>query len=325
MGRVGIIGGGAWGTALATVTARTGAETLIWARETEVVTSINSKHENKIYLPNIRINATVKATEKLEACFKSDALFLVVPSQYLRGTIAQLKNLGLPEHIPLILCSKGIESDSLKLLSEVVESLLGNSLSILSGPSFASEVALGLPTSVTLASSDLDYAKRKIVPLLEHEAFKLHLSNDIIGTEIGGAVKNVIAIACGIAAGKRLGRNATAAIITQGLNEMALLCEAKGGDPKTLMQLCGVGDLILTCSSQNSRNMSLGYELGEGASIQDIMDRRNSVAEGVASSLSVTRLAESLGITLPLCNIVYSILHEEREIEEGVNALVAAS
>ena len=321
MKRIGVVGAGAWGTALAVTAARAGCDVTLWAREPEVVASINERGINEMFLPGIKLPDTVHAVNGLEAMLAQDALLMVAPAQYVGGTCKQLTSAGLDDSLPIVICSKGIEQDSLKLMSEVVAEYLPNPVAILSGPTFAIEVAKGLPGSVTLACSDPELG-RELARLVVHPKFSVHHSDDVIGPQICGAMKNVIAIACGIVEGKGLGESAKAALITEGLAEISQLCVAKGGKPETAMGLCGLGDLILTCNSHTSRNMSLGYALGQGETLDKILGERKSVAEGVASSNAVAGLAAQLGIRLRICGIVDRIVRGDVDSDRVVLALV---
>lgn len=321
MKRVGVVGAGAWGTALAITAARAGSEVTLWAREPEVVASINGRGENEMFLPGIKLPDTLHAVNDLEAMLAQDALLMVAPAQYVGSTCKGLASAGLDDSLPIVICSKGIEQDSLKLMSEVVAEHFPNPLAILSGPTFAIEVAKGLPASVTLACVDASLGQ-KIAQLVVHPRFSVHHSDDMIGPQICGAMKNVIAIACGIVEGKGLGESAKAALITEGLAEISQLCVAKGGKPETAMGLCGLGDLILTCNSHTSRNMSLGYALGQGKTLADILSERVSVAEGVASSNAVAGLAAQLGIRLRICGIVDRIIRGDADGDQMLLALV---
>ena len=321
MKRVGVVGAGAWGTALAITAARAGGEVTLWAREPEVVASINERGINEMFLPGIKLPDTLHAVNDLEGMLAQDALLMVAPAQYVGSTCEGLASAGLDDSLPIVICSKGIEQQSLKLMSEVVSEHFPNPLAILSGPTFAIEVAKGLPASVTLACEDAALG-RKLAQLVVHPKFGIHHSDDVIGPQICGAMKNVIAIACGIVEGKGLGESAKAALITEGLAEISQLCVAKGGKPETAMGLCGLGDLILTCNSHTSRNMSLGYALGQGKALEDILSERVSVAEGVASSNAVAGLAAQLGIRLRICGIVDRIVRGEVEGDQVIFALV---
>ena len=321
MKRVGVVGAGAWGTALAITAARAGNIVTLWALEPEVVASINGRQENEMFLPDIKLPDTVHAVNDLEAMLAQDALLMVAPAQYVGSTCEGLASAGLDDSLPIVICSKGIEQNSLKLMSEVVAEYFPNPLAILSGPTFAIEVAKGLPASVTLACGDVALGQN-LAQLVVHPKFSVHHSDDMIGPQICGAMKNVIAIACGIVEGKGLGESAKAALITEGLAEISQLCVAKGGKPETAMGLCGLGDLILTCNSHTSRNMSLGYALGQGKTLEDILSERVSVAEGVASSNAVAGLADQLGIRLRICGIVDRIMRGEVDGDQVVLALV---
>ena len=321
MKRVGVVGAGAWGTALAITAARAGSDVTLWAREPDVVASINGREENEMFLPGIKLPDTVHAVNDLEAMLAQDALLMVAPAQYVGSTCEGLASAGLDDSLPIVICSKGIEQDSLKLMSEVVAEHFPNPLAILSGPTFAIEVAKGLPASVTLACGDATLGQN-LAQLVVHPKFSVHHSDDIIGPQICGAMKNVIAIACGIIEGKGLGESAKAALITEGLAEISQLCVATGGKSETAMGLCGLGDLILTCNSHTSRNMSLGYALGQGKTLEAILSERVSVAEGVASSNAVAGLAAQLGIRLRICGIVDRIIRGEADGDQMPLALV---
>lgn len=320
--RIGIVGAGAWGTALALVARRAGRDTLIWAYEPEVVETINQAHENPLYLPGIPLDLAVRATSDLAAVGDADAVLLVTPAQRLRD-IARALRPHLAVKTPVVICAKGIEQHSGALLSEVAAAELPDaSLAVLSGPSFAGEVARGLPTAMTLASKDAGLGEC-LVQAIGSARFRPYLADDLVGAEIGGAVKNVIAIACGIVAGRKLGENARAALITRGLAEMARLGRAKGAHPETFMGLSGLGDLTLTCNGAQSRNFSLGVELGEGRGLADILSGRRSVAEGVTSAVSVVELAVRLSVEMPISAAVHAILHENASIDTTISALLA--
>jgi glycerol-3-phosphate dehydrogenase (NAD(P)+) len=321
--RLAIIGGGAWGTALAMVAARAGSGVSVWARNPEVVAAINSRHENPWFLPGIPLEHSITATTELaDAMADAGAALLVVPAQYLRGVLASLAPL-LPPSAPLLLCAKGIETESLMTMSELAgEFAPGSRLAVLSGPSFAAEVARGMPTAVTVAGRDAALG-RGFMAALGTERFRPYLSQDPIGAEIGGAVKNVMAIACGIVAGRQLGDNAQAALITRGLAEMVRLGLAKGADPETFRGLSGIGDLVLTCTAGQSRNHALGIALGRGESVAGALAaRQRSVVEGVDTAAAVTRLASRLGIEMPITAAVDGVLHHGVGIDAMIEALL---
>ncbi len=322
---VAVIGGGAWGTALAVALNRAGQNVTIWAREPYVVDAINSQHMNTTYLPGIALDPSIKATSDLASVMDRACIFLVTPSQFTRAVCQEMKQAGLPPKTPVVLCCKGVEEGTYKLMTEVVKEVLPhNKQAVLSGPTFANEVAQGLPTSITLAARGRSF-RDTLRLLIEQDNLKIFTSKDLIGAEIGGAVKNVIAIACGIAEGSGLGQNAKAALIVSGVQEMRHICRAKGGRMATLMKLCGIGDLVLTASSQSSRNFSLGYALGQGKPLSEIMQERVSIAEGVESSKSIVGLAKKHRIQVPISEAVYRIVHGKEDIKATIEALIRKS
>ncbi len=319
---IGIIGAGAWGTALAQAAVRAGRRTTLWARDPGLARTINQKHENPTYLPGIALEPTVRATGDLAEAAAADAVLLVTPAQHLRAAAGLLSG-HLAAATPVVLCAKGIEQQSRALMTEVLaETLPAQPMAVLSGPTFAAEVARELPTAVTLAASDASLGAQLVVAL-GSRCFRPYLSDDPVGAKVGGAVKNVIAIACGIVTGRRLGDNARAALITRGLAEVVRLGVAKGGRPETLMGLSGLGDLTLTCSALQSRNFSLGYALGEGQALADVLAARNSVSEGVYSAAAVTELAAGLGIEMPIVAAVDQVLNHGAEIDITIQGLLA--
>ncbi len=321
MQSIGILGAGAWGTALALTARHAGRDVVLWARKAELAEEINARRENRAYLPDVPLDAAIQVSAEPAELTPCDALLLAIPAQHLRAVSA-----GLAEHIsekqPLIVCAKGIEQTSLKLMTEVLaETLPGRPLAVLSGPNFAAEVARGLPAAVTLAAADRELAER-LAAALGSKIFRPYISPDTVGAQVGGAVKNVIAIACGVVAGRALGDNARAALITRGLAEVIRLGRAKGANPETLMGLSGLGDLTLTCTNTLSRNYSLGRALGEGHALKDIMAARRSVAEGVFSAHAVVTLAENLGVEMPISQGVDAILNKGASIDETIEALL---
>jgi len=322
MHRLGVVGAGAWGTALACVARRAGREVVLWAREAEVVAAVNEDHANPLFLPGIDLDPGIRATADLAEVAEADALLLAVPAQHL-GAVATALAPHLPPDRPLVICAKGIERDSGRLMGEVIaEALPGRSFAVLSGPTFAAEVARELPTAVTLAAADAELGRR-LVEAIGTPRFRPYLSDDPIGVQIGGAVKNVIAIACGIVMGRQLGDNARAALITRGLAEMVRLGLAKGGRETTLMGLSGLGDLTLTCNGPQSRNLTVGIALGQGRTLAQALEGRRSVAEGVATAASVTALARRLGIEMPISAAVDAILHRGADVDETIAGLLA--
>ncbi len=323
MKRIGIIGAGAWGTALAMVAGRAGLDVVLQAREADVVDAINREHENPVFLPGVSLDPLIRATTDVaEAAENAEAVLLAVPSQFLRTAIGGLKD-GLGEGVPAVICTKGIEKAGHALMSEIVEEVLsGTPVAVLSGPTFAAEVAADLPTAVTLATAEEDMGMR-LLDAMGTPRFRPYRSDDIIGAQIGGAVKNVLAIGCGIVDGRGLGDNARAALITRGLAEIVRLGAAKGAKAETLMGLCGIGDLVLTCNAMQSRNFSLGVGLGRGETLDDILGARTSVAEGVSNASSVSELASTLNIDMPICLAVDGILNRGADIDAAIQGLLS--
>lgn len=321
MRRIGVIGAGAWGTALAMAAARAGADVVLQAREAEVVESVNGRHENSLFLPGIALDPAIRATASLTEAADADAILLVTPAQHLRTACRALKP-DLKPGVPLVICAKGIEIDTGNLMSEAAAAELGDHpLAVLSGPTFAAEVAKGLPTAVTLAIRDAALGQR-LLSALGGRTFRPYLSDDLIGAQVGGAVKNVLAIACGVVHGRHLGDNARAALITRGLAEIARLGARLGARAETLMGLSGLGDLTLTCSSLQSRNMSLGAALGQGRTLEEVLGERRSVAEGVYTARAVTRLAAAKGVDMPLCQAVDALLNHGAQLDDIIDALM---
>ncbi len=322
MQRIGIIGAGAWGTALATVARRAGRNVVICAHEPEVVETINTKHMNPNFLPGIALDPGIHAVGDLAETVGADAVLLATPAQFTRATVEAIAP-HMTKLVPLVICSKGIEQATGKLLSEVVsETAPILTTAVLSGPTFADEVARGLPTAVTLACKNPDMTNA-LVEALGTATFRPYASGDVVGAQIGGAVKNVIAIACGIVDGRGFGQNARAAIIARGLAEITRFAEALSVDPRTLMGLSGLGDLTLTCTSVASRNYSVGKALGEGATPDDVMGDRRTIAEGVFTAPAVLTRATALGVELPICAAIKSILHDEANIDATVADVLA--
>ncbi len=319
---VGVIGGGAWGTALAQVCARAGLETVLWAREGEVVSAIATRRENARFLPGVRLDDRIMATTEPRDLSELDLLFAVSPAQHFRATLTLLRPSLRPE-ATVVICAKGIESSSLKLMSEVLSDALPHARpAVLSGPSFAEEVARGLPTAVTLAAPT-DADGQRIARVIAGPNFRPYLSTDMIGAQAGGSVKNVLAIACGVAEGRSLGASAKAALITRGFAEMTRLAVALGAAPETLAGLCGLGDLVLTCGSPQSRNMSLGLALGHGQSAWDALAGRLTVAEGAESAPAVAALADRLGVEAPICEAVAAILDGSLDVDAAMARLLS--
>lgn len=316
---IGVIGAGAWGTALAQVLASDGREVLLWAREPELVEEINASRMNSLFLPGARLAESVRATGDLGEAAGCRILLLVTPAQHLSAVLA-----GLPSGSrDLVLCAKGIEAGTGRLMSEVARDAASDSeLAVLSGPTFAHEVAAGLPTAVTLACGGKRPQWERLSAAIARPSLRPYYSEDLVGAEIGGAVKNVLAIACGVVEGLGLGQNARAALIARGYAEMMRFGEALGAERDTLAGLCGLGDLVLTCTSTSSRNFSLGKALGEGRSADELMADRRTVAEGAHTAPVLVELAARHGVTMPITLAVYQVL-QGSPARDVVSALLA--
>jgi|TARA_B100000614_G_scaffold255975_1_gene273794 glycerol-3-phosphate dehydrogenase (NAD(P)+) len=320
--KIAVVGAGAWGTALAQVAAKAGREVTLWAREAEVVESVNTVHENSLFLPGIALDPALRATGDLAEVADADAILMVTPAQHMRRVLETLAPEVAAEK-PVVLCAKGVEQSTNYLLTEVLaEAMPQARAAVLSGPSFAAEVAKGLPTAVTLACEDEDVAEA-LAHAIGLPTFRPYYSADLIGAEIGGAVKNVLAIACGIVEGKKFGDSARAALTTRGFAELARLGISMGARTETLMGLSGLGDLILTCNSPKSRNMSLGMALGEGKTLEEVMGARNSVSEGVHSATAVVALARKYDIEMPIAEAVAAIVTGKAKVDEAIATLLA--
>ena len=317
--RLAVVGGGAWGTALAQVAATGGRETLLWALEDDVVTAVNATHENPVFLKGLKLEPAIRATSNFSDLADADAWLVVTPAQHMRAVLGRTPC----PNMPLILCSKGIEERTGKLLHDVAHEVCPSSpVAVLSGPTFAHEVAAGLPTAVTLACADkaLGETLRARINLPN---FRTYLTDDVAGAEVGGAVKNVLAIACGVAEGRKLGQNARAALIARGFAEMTRFGVEMGGRRETLAGLSGLGDLVLTCSSTSSRNFSLGKAIGEGQSVTDLMKDRRTVAEGAHTAPVLDRIAKERAIDMPLVDAVATLLRGDVGIGELLETMLS--
>ena len=319
-----VAGGGSWGTALASLTARAGIATTLWARNDAVVTAINAHHENTIYLPGIALPDGLSATTDLaDALEEADAVLFVIPAQHARDNLSEMARLGGDRAIPVALCCKGIERGTGALMSDVIDEAWPAAIpAVLSGPSFAADVARGLPTAVTLACADEAHGRRW-QRSVSAPHFRPYLSDDIIGTELGGAVKNVLAIACGIVEGKGLGESARAALMARGFAEFQRFGVALGASAQSMAGLSGLGDLILTCSSRQSRNMSLGFEIGQGRPAADIIAERKTVSEGAATAGPLTALAREHGIDMPISMAVAGIVDGSLNVDNAIDGLLS--
>lgn len=311
--KIGVIGAGSWGTALANLLAEKGYEVDLWAYEPEVRADIIEHGENRLFLPDVQLSTNITPTNHLESVVRSNSILLiVVPSHTMRQIATSISNFISPDTI-IITASKGIEDDTyltmMGVICQSIPTLNEDNIVVLSGPSFAREVAQKVPTAISVASKNLEIAT-KIQHIFATDYFRVYVNDDPIGLEIGGAVKNVIAIAAGFVDGMRLGLNTRAALITRGLAEIRRLGMKMGANPHTFAGLSGVGDLILTCTGDLSRNYTVGKQLGQGMTIGQIQDKRLTIAEGVRNTKSVYKLARKLNIELPIINEVYSALYE---------------
>jgi len=318
---IGIIGAGAWGTALAHIQAESGYPVTLWAREAEVVESISERSENSVFLPGVTLDKGITVTDSLMNVAGQNIILIVTPAQYVRSTLEALRGEGM-EGKPVVICSKGIEIESGKMLSKVAQETLPNAkIAVLTGPCFAREVALGKPTGVTIACEDKEIATF-LASNLGCRNLRPYIADDIVGAQIGGSVKNVLAIACGAIYGMKLGENARAALLTRGIAEMGRLATAMGAKKETLMGMCGFGDVMLTCSSMQSRNFSLGVMMGEGRTLEEILGERKSVTEGVHTVRALMKLARANAVDMPIAETVYACLCENMSLEKAVEQLL---
>ncbi|WP_413204462.1 NAD(P)H-dependent glycerol-3-phosphate dehydrogenase [Rhodospirillum sp. A1_3_36] len=318
-----VLGGGAWGTALAQTCHRAGRTVTLWARDPEVARLVTETRENRDYLPNIPLDPGLQATsDMIRALNGAQAVLVVCPAQAVRSVLTAARD-HWPAEAAAVLCAKGIEQGTMALMGEVTAAVLpGAPIAVLSGPTFAKEVAEGRPTAVTLASADPELAEA-LVTALGTRSFRPYASTDVIGAEVGGAVKNVLAIACGVVEGLGLGDNARAALLTRGLAEIIRLGRALGARSETLSGLSGLGDLILTATSMQSRNYSLGQSLGTGRRLESILAERKSVAEGVFSASAVVALAKDKGVDMPICQAVHALVTDAMTVTEAVDSLLS--
>ena len=319
MSKVGVVGAGAWGTALAQMLASDGRDVLLWAREEGLADAINQTHRNELYLPSAELAPSIRATGDLSDMEACDVLLMVTPAQHLGSVLGSMTT--FPRD--LVLCSKGIEQSTGRTMNEVAKEAAPEAdIAVLSGPTFAHEVAAGLPAAVTLACGGGDAQWDRLAPVIARPNFRPYYSDDVAGAEIGGAVKNVLAIACGVVDGLGLGQNARNALITRGFAEMLRFGVALGGKAETLNGLCGLGDLVLTCSSTSSRNFSLGKALGEGMSAREALSDKRTVAEGAHTAPVLCELAAKHGVSMPITDAVNALMGG-KPAREVVQALLA--
>jgi glycerol-3-phosphate dehydrogenase (NAD(P)+) len=323
MGRVGVIGGGAFGTAMACVVRRSGHDTTIWVREPEVAAAINRDAANPVFLPGVRlVPGIVATTDFAQVAAGVDFLVLAPPAQHMRAITTQLRAF-LRDETPVVSCSKGIERVTHAFMAQVIaETLPTARIAVLSGPSFANEIAVDLPTGVTLACADLALGGQ-LAHAIGTPRFRTYLSTDVIGAHVGGVLKNVLAIASGIAIAKKLGNNARATLVARGLAEMARLGSALGARVETFMGLAGIGDLDLSCNSPHSRNMSLGIALGEGRKVHEVLGEKITVHEGVHSAEGVAALARRHALDMPISLAVDQVLNHGADLDQAIAQLLA--
>jgi len=321
MTTIGVIGGGAWGTALAQAMCVAGKDVTLWAREPEVVAGIRDKHENTLYLPGVTLHPSLKVTASMAEAAAADIILMVTPAQLVCvPASAPLKARLMASRLSC--APKGLSLRAGFCYRRSPSKKCPKPMSpVLSGPTFAAEIARGLPSAVTLAAENKEMAHR-LVQQLGCRNLRPYASEDVVGAQLGGAVKNVLAIACGVVYGKELGDSARAALLTRGISEMARLASAMGADKGTLMGMCGIGDLMLTASSMQSRNFSLGVMLGQGRSLDDIMKERVSVTEGVHTAKALMTLAKNHAVEMPVCETMFKILHNGLSVDDAIMALL---
>ena len=318
---IGVMGGGAWGTTVAKLLSDKNSNVLLWAKETQVKKDIEKTRINKIYLNKIKLNKSLKITNQLEDLSELDILFVVIPTQYIQATLKPLKKI-IKRNCILVNCAKGIDIKSTSLISEVINKTLpSNRLAIMSGPNFALEIALGKPTATLIAAQKISDAKY-IANLISSKTFRPYLSNDIIGAQICGAMKNVYAIGCGIIVGKNFGENAVASVIARSFAEIKSVGKKLGAQPETLSGLSGLGDLFLTCSSKKSRNFSLGFDLAKGKKLENLLRNKKTIAEGAYTVKAIKKLGKKLKLSLPLNDAIYKILYQNKNINNTISELL---
>ncbi len=320
--KIGVIGGGAWGTALALTSARAGHQVSIWARNSAIVEEINTKQQNLTYLPGVQFDRPITATQDLGEIANCDTILIVTPTQ----TIGELCDLLIQNQsidVPVVICAKGIDRRTGMLLTDLAEEKLSNAqLAVLSGPSFAIDVARGLPTAVTIASKTMDLSL-ELAAVFASPYFRPYASDDLIGVQVGGALKNVLAIGCGIVKGRELGASALSALIARGFAELNRLGAALKAEPDTLMGLSGLGDLVLTCSSSQSRNFAFGIEIGSGKSVESLISTGNKTIEGYYTASIALTLAQEHQVELPICTAVSAILNKKLTVDEAMKSLLS--
>ena len=317
---ISIIGSGAWGTALAQLISKN-KRVLIWVKEKSVKNDINQNHQNRKYLPRVKLSKKIISTNNLEDLKNSEIIFLTVPVQYMSSILKKIKKI-VKSNVIFVCCSKGIEMNSLKLPSQIVSSYFPkHSIAVLSGPNFAEEVSRNMPAATLIASNKIATSK-KIASIVQTKLFRPYVSDDVIGSQIAGATKNVYAIACGIVEGKKFGKNAVASIISRSFAEVSRLNKSMRAKPETLSGLSGMGDLFLTCSSKKSRNFKLGLDLASGMSLSSIINKNSSIAEGVFTARALKQMSNKKNLNLPIAETVYQILYRKKDIDYAIEELL---
>ena len=328
MVKIGVVSAGSWGTALAGMLAEKQYEAVIWAREPEIVESINSEHENKLFMPGIKLPESLKAVADIkDAVVGKDLVVIATPAQFMRKSIEQISSM-ISEKTFVVLASKGIENSTLKMMYQIAEEILPpvlyKNIFVISGPTFARELAMKMPTCAVVAGKNSEDIG-KIQNFFNSPYMRIYTSRDVVGVELGGALKNVFAVAIGVLEGMKLGKNTQAAVITRSIAEMSRLVIAMGGNPRTLSGLSGVGDLVLTCTGDLSRNRQVGIRLGQGEKIKDILDSMLMVAEGVPTTASAHDLAAKMNVEMPITETLYDVLYKDADIREKISKLMSRS
>ena len=317
---ISVLGSGAWGTALAQLISKNNS-VLMWVKEKSVKDDINQKHQNKKYLPGIKLNKKIIGTNNLDDLEYSEIIFLTVPVQYMSSILKKIKKI-VKKNVIFVCCSKGIEMNSLRLPSQIVASYFPKqSIAVLSGPNFAEEVSRSMPAATLIASNKMATSK-KIASIVQTKLFRPYISDDVIGSQIAGATKNVYAIACGIVEGKKFGKNAVASIISRSFAEVSRLNKSMKAKPETLSGLSGMGDLFLTCSSKKSRNFRLGIDLAKGMTLNSIIKKNSSIAEGVFTARALKQMSNKKKLNLPIAETVYQILYRKKDIDYAIEELL---
>jgi len=320
-----VLGCGSWGTGLASVLARRAPQVTLVGRSSEVIADINEQHRNPTYLPGVDLPSNITATDQLEVCTGADLILFVIPTSATRKTAELLAQYNIPTDTVLLSCSKGIERETGSRMSEIIAEVFPeNPIAVISGPNHAEEVARGLPAAATIGCEKSDTCQR-LQASFNSERLRIYTAEDIAGIELGGALKNIFAIAAGVASGLKLGDNAIAALATRSLAEMVRLGTALGGKTETFVGLSGVGDLITTCFSKHSRNHRIGVALGQGQKLEQAVERLGMVAEGVPNTLSIYEAARKANIRTPIIDVVYRMLYEDVPPSEALNQLYAPS